>query len=287
MKLKNKIIIGLTAVVLVAAAVGGHFLAVHFAEQAVSSKQASLTSAQGDLLVAQNNLTNDAVVSNNATNYPETKFKQKETVLLPQTSNYVMNSTNVAQWIVKYINQLRQLNGISTEISWDPTSSASSSAEALQNGSSATGFWDISGVSWDAPLSGQVRNESDQEVAYNIVMTTYDNSGLGNYAANTAGNYKGRAYLLYDGPSVGIAASQQSATLVFPQGSGQDYSTMTTVSSNPNTIPLPDISFEYANPATLKGDNEKINQAKEAVKKAETAYNKAKENLKNTKNGLF
>lgn len=296
MKTKSKIFLTGGAVVVVALGLFGiHEVMLKQAQQKVDKASIGLIAENKKLATYKAELTKyeKSSPSNIHGQFPETKFQKTASVVLPLTVNYKIDNSKVAEWVVTYINELRKLNGISSKIIWAENSPEQTFAHQFATGQDVKfeGKYDLMGYSLggnDNPIPG--RTESDQETAYQIVMTLYDQSGEEGYQANLKGDYASRANLLYDEPAVGVDTSDGVAIAIDHQQREQDksaYTTMYNASQNPKTNPLPNVTFYYVDSQILVKAQEKIKSAQSKVSAESKKVQKAKAQLDHVKHYFF
>lgn len=287
MKKKSHIIFGVVSTLAIIGAGAGlifhHNEEVQTAKKAMIKAERELISVKGDLLEAENQLSNDENGSESNFNvlFSRTNFTKKETVALPQNPNYHINSQNVRKWFLTYANEVRKLNGNSSPLNWSANSSEQKVADTLEQESTITlpGEVNYDMLSFsnigETPASS-MKIQSDQEFAYLAVMTLYDSGA----------DFSGRAYLLYDGPNVGLSFTPDTM-VVFDQKVSNSYNAMINATITPQTVALPDITFNYIDQKTLVADKAKIVSAKDNVTAAQTALKKAKKVLVKTQHSIF
>lgn len=288
MKRKTKIIISVGgALLLLVGLIGTHEYLLVNTKNRVKLTQTELRKSNLQLSQVQTTLEKfkSGGLSNIRGQFPETKFTDTQSIILPIPANYKINNSNVAKWVVKYINELRTINGIDSRVTWSETSPEQTFAHSFATGGNPKfeGKYDLIGYEIDPSADIAGRSESDQETAYQIVMTLYDQSGEPGYQANIKGDYASKANLLYDEPALGIETITGVALAIDHQ---QDpkykaaYTTMYTTDKTPDTKPLPDISFHYLDLNTLKTQEEKVKIVQNKVDKDKKIFQKAQANLK-------
>ena len=296
MKTKSKVALSVLAAVVVIGGGAGVFYAhsenVKAARQTLAKSQVKFNTEQGDFLEAKNKLDNDesATQSNFGAQYSQTHFTKKETVVLPQNSHYKVNGTAVTKWFVTYANELRKLNGNTTPLVWKADSGAQQVANELENSDSVTltgsqnyDILSFSGIGQSADTSN--RAQSDQQMGYELVMAIYDSTPNDTDSVEDV-NYSGRAFLLYDAPNVGLSFASDD-TVVFDQKLSSAYNAMIKTTTTPNTVALPDITFDYVNQTLLTQDKAKIAAEQAKVAAAKKSEQTAVRQLTNAKKSIF
>ena len=198
----------------------------------------------------------------------------------------------MAQWVVTYINELRQLNHIPTKVSWQANSPEQEFAHKIATNQSVTfdGKYEVAGYQNEgddeSSDTGAGQAESDQEMAYNIVMSLYDQSLQSNFEPNTAGNYSARAFLLYTGNQIGVDASS-GAVVAFDFKESPEYEAMLKTASAPKTTPLPDTTFDYVDMSLVKKAETKIQAEMQKVSDDEKALKMVEHNENQIKKHFF
>ena len=266
-KLKNSnkiIIIGFGVILIFGIVFGLHEVLLTQTEQKVSHAKTVLKSEQTKVFSMTKDLAayENSKPSNIGEKFPNARFQKSEHVLVPIEANFKGNTAKLGQWVATYINELRQLNHINTKVSWQGNSPEQNFAHAIGTNQKVTfnGKYEVAGYQ-NAPDNesgaGAGQAESDQEMAYNIVMSLYDQSFQSSFVPNTVGNYSARAFLLYTGKNIGVDASS-GAVVAFDYQESPEYETMVKAKVAPKTVPLSNITFDYVDMNLLKQAEAKI-----------------------------
>lgn len=293
MNKRNKILlIGAIAVVAIGAGIITHEVVLNQVHHKVTQAKNKLDSEQHQLSEMKQDLTTyeNSKPSNIKDKFPSANFQKSEHVLVPIEANFKGNTAKLGQWVATYINELRQLNHIPTKVSWQADSPEQDFAHKIATNQSVTynGKYEVAGYQNapdDASGTGAGQAESDQEMAYNIVMSLYDQSLQSNFEPNTAGNYSARAFLLYTGNHIGVDASS-GAVVAFDYKESPEYEAMLKTASAPKTTSLPDITFDYVDMSLVKkaeikiqAETQKVSDEVKALQKAENKENQIKKHF--------
>ncbi|MGF1981990.1 hypothetical protein ACQUEN_02410 [Lactococcus taiwanensis] len=295
MNKRNKMLLtGAIAVVAIGAGVGTHEVILNQAHHKVTQAQSNLNTQQNKVLQLKQDLKTyeNSKPSNIKDKFPSANFQKSKHVLVPIEANFKGNTAKLAQRVVTYINELRQLNHIPTKVSWQANSPEQEFAHKIATNQSVTfdGKYEVAGYQNEgddeSSDTGAGQAESDQEMAYNIVMSLYDQSLQSNFEPNTAGNYSARAFLLYTGNQIGVDASS-GAVVAFDYKESSEYEAMLKTASAPKTTPLPDITFDYVDMSLVKKAETKIQAEMQKVSDDEKALKMVEHNENQIKKHFF
>lgn len=189
------------------------------------------------------NLSNAIYKSHTTYKYAPTAVKR--TVHLTYDKHYKPNNAKIADYFVTYLNELHQLNGtMVVQHDSDLQSYADTRAKEASKVFEHNGSRDLS-----ENLSSGTNTESysDQENAYNLLMEWYDES-FNVYKMGQEGHWGHRSALIYSGPNVALGLYDDTGAFE----ADWDYATLDqfnalyySTSKQPDTVPLPDTTFEY------------------------------------------
>ncbi|WNX27030.1 CAP domain-containing protein [Lacticaseibacillus casei] len=217
----------------------------------IPSDSATLASIKNAIQSLPHSDSNPASRFTSTTNYPS-----KEAVYLAVNPDFKPDAKEIAGEFLQYVNQLRTSNG-QKPLSYSASEEAFATKrvqEIMTNFShdGSHGSTEDIGAS-KGIIEGM---HSNQEIAYYLVMDWYDESD--NPEPIGDGHYGHRANLLYGGPTMGLAFTQSpseknqySYYYAFEAPTYSDKSlydkalAMANAKTNPQTVPLPDITFVY------------------------------------------
>lgn len=303
---KNFIILLFAAIFLIIVGVSYH-------HDRLFTAQSNLTAAKADLMNDEGNLTEDQLTFDNdkaqilsdfTGEFPDTKFKQKDKVILPANENYHYNTNEVTNWFVYYLGILRMLNG-QEPINCPISSSEQDFANRMLTNTDETkesGNYGWSLMPFDTLDDFCRKNniESDQQLGYELVMMFYDRSGDAmtgkvwfsdpDIAAGYI--YRDRALLLYTGPLFGLAISDDGISFAAdPITDEASFQNLWNAKSSPkDNVPLPDLAFYYVSKSRLNiasRDKEKIHNDKISIIINHGKVNNAEDNLAAAKKNIL
>lgn len=217
----------------------------------IPSDSATLASIKNAIQSLPHSDSNLASRFTSTTNYPS-----KEAVYLAADPDFKPDAKEIAAEFLQYVNQLRTLNGQKPlTYSVSEEAFATKRVQEIMTNFSHDGSH---GSTEDIGASKGIIEDmhSNQEIAYYLVMDWYDESD--NPEPIGDGHYGHRANLLYGGPTMGLAFTQSpseknqySYYYAFEAPTYSDKSlydkalAMANAKTNPQTVPLPDITFVY------------------------------------------
>ncbi|MDR0299652.1 MAG: DUF5011 domain-containing protein [Streptococcaceae bacterium] len=262
-----------------ASALANAQLAKSQASAAITSDTAAIASLNNQLANLTGVQSDPTTTFTSTTNYPSV-----QTVTVPAVAgSFTPDLAKINTYFLQYLNELKTANGQAT-VSY----SASEQAFAQQRAQAIVASFSHDGSNGSTENIGASGNiistfKSDQEIAYYMLMDWYDETS--NPEALGAGHYGHRANLIYGGPSVGIGY----LSLATPDSGGFDeyhameapqytnatlYNAavaMSNSTTDPQSIPLPKVLFNYVDSATYNNLTSQI----EAMT-ADLAANQAK-----------